>query len=116
MSPRRAVTGIITATVFATAFMAPSAWSMPIQAGWERTVHSGDLRRVSDFDEECWWWGVRWQFGWRGYGWYSCWDTAKPVAPQLVAPEAVPPDAVAADACWRRWQDNKGNWHKRRVC
>ena len=43
-------------------------------------------------------------------------ETAKPVAPQLVAPEAVPPDAVAADACWRRWQDNKGNWHKRRVC
>ena len=115
MRAGRVVMSIVTTTVFATAVMAPVARSAPIQAGAERAIRGSDLRRVSD-SEDCWWWGTRWQYGWRGYGWYLCSDPVKPVAPVVVAPEAVPPDAITTDACLQRWQDGKGNWHTRRVC
>jgi hypothetical protein len=113
MCAGRVVTSVLIAIVFAAAFMAQSSWSAPLQAGLERTVPRGDLTRASD---DCWWWGLRWQYGWRGYGWYPCWSAARPLAPEVVAPEAVPPDAVTADECLQRWQDNRGKWKTRRVC
>ena len=70
-------------------------------------------------EDTCWWWGFRWQYGWRGYGWYPCWDWAKPL-PTVVAPEETPPEAVSPPAlpesCVKRWRDDAGNWRARRVC
>lgn len=68
-------------------------------------------------DDKCWWWGTRWQYGWRGYGWYACWDEAKPAAPVAIAPETVPDDAVILpEPCLRTWHDKSGNVRSRRVC
>jgi hypothetical protein len=75
-----------------------------------------NLQRVED---TCWWWGTRWQYGWRGYGWYPCWDWTKP-QPNVVAPETVPESAVeqseVQESCIKRWRDNAGLWHARRIC
>jgi hypothetical protein len=72
-----------------------------------------NIQRV---DDTCWWWGTRWQFGWRGYGWYSCWEWPKP-APTAIAPEAVPEEALRApDDCVQVWRDAAGHRRWRRVC
>lgn len=81
-------------------------------------AQNGLKKRIDDFqlvEDTCWWWGLRWQYGWRGYGWYACWDWVKP-QPTVIAPEAVPEDALTAQSCVRRWRDSSGNWHARRVC
>ena len=113
MRAGRVVALALTAIVPAVVFTAPAAWSAPLAANLQRTFPRGEFQRVSD---DCWWWGVRWQFGWRGIWLVSLLDTVKPLAPAVVAPEAVPPGAVAANACvqWRR--DGAGRWHTHRVC
>src|SRR5215472_10292063 len=75
-------------------------------------------QQISD---TCDWWGARWQFGWRGYGWYACWEQAKPfptfVDPQETPPEALPPPPEAApQGCVKRWRDSEGKPHARRIC
>jgi hypothetical protein len=72
-----------------------------------------NIYRVED---TCWWWGTRWHYGWRGYGWYSCWDWPKP-GPTVVAPEAVPDEArPAIESCVQAWRDAGGYRHRRRTC
>jgi len=67
--------------------------------------------------DTCWWWGPRWQYGWRGYGWYTCLDEAKPAAPVAIAPESVPEDAVVMpEPCLRTWRDKSGKLRSRRIC
>jgi hypothetical protein len=78
-----------------------------------RTIHGIDnLQRVED---TCWWWGTRWQYGWRGYGWYPCWDWPKPL-PNVIAPEAVPDSALTRPPCVKRWRDGAGIWHAQNTC
>jgi hypothetical protein len=76
---------------------------------------SGRIGHIQLVEDTCWWWGTRWQYGWRGYGWYPCWDWPKP-QPTVISPEAVPEDALTAQPCVRSWRDPSGNWHSRRVC
>ena len=66
-------------------------------------------------EDTCWWWGTRWQYGWRGYGWYPCWDWTKP-QPTVIAPEEVPADAATTRGCVQSVRDPSGNVHSRRVC
>jgi len=86
-----------------------NAWPAHGRLGLDRT----SFQRASD---NCWWWGTRWQYGWRGYGWYACWDEAKPTAPTVMAPEAVPESAVVPESCVKTWRDKSGNLRSRRVC
>jgi hypothetical protein len=87
----------------------------------EKTIaHDMALQQVSD---TCDWWGTRWQFGWRGYGWYACWDQAKPfptfVDPHETPPEALPPAVEALQMqrnCVKKWRDSDGKLHARRTC
>jgi hypothetical protein len=87
----------------------------------EKTIaHDMALQQVSD---TCDWWGTRWQFGWRGYGWYACWDQAKPfptfVDPHESPPEALPPAVEALQMqrnCVKKWRDSDGKLHARRTC
>src|SRR5215475_9091326 len=78
------------------------------------TLNAGDgvIRRI---DDTCWWWGLRWQYGWRGYGWYPCWEWPKP-APTVIAPDAVPERTSPTEACLRVWHDASGYLHRRRIC
>jgi hypothetical protein len=71
--------------------------------------HAGHFQLVED---TCWWWGTRWQYGWRGYGWYPCWDWTKP-QPTIIAPEEVPPGALTT-GCVQTWRDASGALHSRR--
>jgi hypothetical protein len=67
-------------------------------------------------DDTCWWWGTRWHYGSRGYGWYPCWDWLNPT-PTAVAPEAVPDEAaLATGSCVQTWRDAAGHRHRRRTC
>jgi len=76
-----------------------------------------NIRDVQLVEDTCWWWGLRWQYGWHGYGWYPCWDWTKPLAPSLIAPEASPPpETLPAESCVQRWRDEVGNWHTRNLC
>ena len=78
----------------------------------------GFLGSVDHFElveDTCWWWGMRWQYGWRGYGWYPCWDWVKP-QPTVIAPEEVPVDALKGQQCVKSWRDPSGDWHTRRIC
>ena len=89
------------------------ARAMPPQTRLSQDGQNGDLHRVED---TCWWWGTRWQYGWRGYGWYPCWDWTKP-QPNVIPPEAVPEDAIVqSDSCVKRWRDSTGLWHSRNTC
>ena len=122
----RVVTTVLTVAFAAMTLMAPTVWSAPIQPGFEHMAPARNVQRITESDD-CWWWGLRWQYGWRGYGWYPCWSEARPVAPAIVAPQALPPplvvpeavppdDAVTADTCVQRWHDRDGHWHTRRIC
>jgi hypothetical protein len=86
------------------------AAGLPFRAGLPESADN--LQRV---DDACWWWGTRWQYGWRGYGWYPCWDWPKP-APTAIAPEAAPDPAAITESCERTWRDAGGQQHRRRVC
>jgi hypothetical protein len=66
-------------------------------------------------EDTCWWWGTRWQYGWRGYGWYPCWDWTKP-QPTVIAPDEVPADAATKQSCVQSVRDPSGNVRSRRVC
>jgi hypothetical protein len=75
-------------------------------------------QQISD---SCEWWGTRWQYGSRGYGFYPCWEQAKPL-PTVIDPQETPLEAVQAapveipQKCIKRWRDSDGNLHARRVC
>src|ERR1700751_4262560 len=103
------------ASVFAFALEAPlysyRATAMPAQTRLN-LVGIDNLRRIED---TCWWWGARWQYSWRGYAWYPCWDWTKPFPNDVVTPEMVPGSAVQ-QACIRRWRDRTGLWHAQYVC
>src|SRR5215467_16023634 len=88
--------GLALGAVLAAAVLDRAAAS-PFRGGLSRGPDT--LRPVSD---TCWWWGTRWQYGWRGYGWYPCWDWPKP-APTVIAPDAVPDPTSPAEACVRVW-------------
>jgi hypothetical protein len=76
-----------------------------------RQINS-DFHRV---DDTCWWWATRWQFGWRGYGWYPCWERPGP-APDAIAAEAAPAATSPTESCARSWRDASGYRHSRRIC
>jgi hypothetical protein len=82
-----------------------------------RTQHAS-IQPVGDiFGDTCWWWGTRWQYGWRGYGWYACFEQPRPAAPVAIAPESVPQDAIVMpDPCLRTWRDKSGKVRSRRIC
>jgi hypothetical protein len=78
----------------------------------------GGASDLLPIDDSCLWWGTRWQYGWRGYGWYGCWEVTTPF-PTVIAPEAIPPEAIEPGPpaqCTKRWRDDGGRWHVRRVC
>jgi len=110
---RAGILAAVCVTLFLTvdAVKPPGALAMPAQ-GQLRSL--GGVSNVLRVEDTCWWWGVRWQYGWRGYGWYPCWDWVKPL-PTEVAPEAVPQEAFAP-LCVQKWRDGEGKWHSRRVC
>jgi hypothetical protein len=116
-------TGVVATLVIALlfsvdAFTTVRAFGGPVPAGLGHLGENMDVHRV---DDTCWWWGTRWQYGWRGYGWYACWEWPKP-QPTAIAPEATPEEAlpavpvVPAKPCVRKWQDSNGNWHSKRDC
>ena len=86
-----------------------NAW--PAHGG--ASIETGSVQFVAD---TCWWWGTRWQFGWRGYGWYACWDEVKPSAPTAIAPEAVPDGAMLPESCVRSRRDKSGHLHSHNIC
>jgi hypothetical protein len=88
------------------------AFAIPLGGGFSSAGERRDLRLIED---TCWWWGTRWQYGWRGYGWYPCWDWPKPM-PSVIAPEAVPQPPLSAEPCLQSARDSAGHWHSRRVC
>jgi len=75
----------------------------------------GGLESVQRVEDTCWWWGTRWQYGWRGYGWYPCWDSPNP-SPTVVAPEALPESLAGRDECIKKSRDSAGMWHAQKVC
>ena len=89
----------------------PRAPAAPAQAQFGPIDQTSNVVRVED---TCWWWATRWQYGWRGYGWYPCWDWVKPL-PTEVAPEALPQEPPEPP-CVQKWRDDGGRWHSRRVC
>ncbi len=103
---------ILVAIVVADVWAPHQAVAAPAGNGFQT---SGRIDHFQLVEDTCWWWGTRWQYGWRGYAWYPCWDWTKP-QPTVIAPEVVPEDAPTAPNCLRRWQDASGNWHLRRVC
>jgi hypothetical protein len=88
------------------------AAAMPVPT---RLSTNGDLANLQRIEDTCWWWGARWQYGWRGYAWYPCWDWTKPFPNDVVTPEAVPESAVQ-QACIKRWRDRNGMWHAQYIC
>jgi len=102
----------IAAIVSLHAYWLQGAVAMPAQRGLELLDKTG---RALPIEDTCWWWGTRWQYGWRGYAWYPCFDWTKPF-PTTVTPEAVPEDALSARKCVQKWQDQSGNWHSRQTC
>jgi hypothetical protein len=108
---RVCVTFILTASFVAGLHSPLQAIAAPAQNGIRTAGHNGYFRLVED---TCWWWGTRWQYGWRGYGWYPCWDWTKP-QPTVIAPGEVPPGALT-DQCVQNWRDAAGNWHARKLC
>lgn len=69
--------------------------AFPIRLAIDRLSKNSDITPVND---SCLWWGTRWQYGWRGYGWYTCWELPVP-APTVVAPEATPPEVRQQQSC-----------------
>jgi hypothetical protein len=100
----------LTSIVMAEAVVLERGAAVPFRGNVIRSADN--LDRVSD---NCWWWGTRWQYGWRGYGWYPCWDWPKP-SPTVVAPEAVPNPASVTESCEKSWRDAAGHRHWRRMC
>jgi hypothetical protein len=89
----------------------------PAAPGLGRPVFGHQIRGVQPIEDTCWWWGLRWQYGWRGYGWYPCVDWPKPLLPSAISPEASPPvDAPPPETCVQTWRDAAGNTHSRRQC
>ncbi len=84
-------------------------FAAPIQ---HALVSVNNTHSVSD---TCWWWGTRWQYGWRGYGWYTCWDEVRPF-PSEIAREAIPQSASEPVPCAKRRQDSTNKRHTRTVC
>jgi hypothetical protein len=68
--------------------------------------------------DTCWWWGARWQYGWRGFGWYGCFEQAAPlpVVETLQTGTKVDEGATGRRSCMRRRRDGAGYRHSRRVC
>jgi hypothetical protein len=81
------------------------------------SLQQGPLAKslVQPVSDTCWWWGTRWQYGWRGYGWYTCWDEAKPF-PTQISPEAIPQEALVPESCVKTWRDRTGKQRSRTVC
>jgi hypothetical protein len=88
------------------------AFAAPASIGLRTSSRTDHFQLV---DDTCWWWGTRWQYGWRGYAWYPCWDWTKP-QPTIMAPEDVPQDALTAPNCVRSRQAPSGDGHSRKVC
>jgi hypothetical protein len=101
--------GLATVVMTEVVALAPSV-AVPFHGSL--TTSTDNLERAGD---NCWWWGTRWQYGWRGYGWYPCWDWPKP-APTVVAPEATPDQAPVTESCEQTWHDAAGRQHWRRMC
>jgi hypothetical protein len=93
------------------------AWTAPLLV---RTQFVGQHIAAQKVGDACDWWGTRWQFGWRGYGWYTCWELPKPfptvIDPEVTPPEAAAPPLVVTKPCVKKWRDSDGNWHARRTC
>jgi hypothetical protein len=85
------------------------------RADQTRPSSSADQTQQPD---TCWWWGARWQYGWRGFGWYGCFEQAVPlpVVETLQAGTKVDATATGPGSCMRRWRDKAGYWRARRVC
>ena len=68
--------------------------------------------------DTCWWWGARWQYGWRGFGWYGCFERAAPlpIVETLQAGTKVDEGATGRRPCMGRRRDEAGYRHSRRVC
>ena len=101
--------------LFAAGFVSNGVRAVPLGATYG---HNIALQEISD---TCDWWGTRWQYGWRGYGWYLCWEQAKPfptfIDPQETPAEAVrPAPAAVPQSCIKKRRDNDGKLHARRVC
>jgi hypothetical protein len=105
----RLLSWFLCAGVLACGCAADRAPAMPL-----RSVPA-DASLVTPVSDTCWWWGTRWQYGWRGYGWYACWDEAKPF-PTVVAPEAVPEQTAPPESCVKTWRDKSGKRHSRTIC
>jgi hypothetical protein len=108
--------GIRFALCVASAMMVLSVFHEPAKAWPAGNRLSTERAPVQLVGDTCWWWGPRWQYGWRGYGWYTCWDEVKPMAPIAIAPEAIPENAALPRSCLRTWRDEAGNLRSRRVC
>lgn len=89
-----------------------TGFAAPARGGLGSLGQSGDILLVED---TCWWWGVRWQYGWRGYAWYPCWDWPKPQIPEAVAPEAMPYGTPPRQPCSQKSRDTD-NGQSRREC
>jgi len=89
-----------------------NAW--PVHTRVDTPSQHASVELVGD---TCWWWGTRWQYGWRGYGWYWCWEQPRPAAPVAIAPESVPESAIVEpEPCVRTWRDKSGKLRSRRTC
>ena len=80
-------------------------------------ARADELRSIRPPDT-CWWWGARWQYGWRGYGWYWCFE-APDSLDAAVMPKAqtnAETAATGSKSCVQRWRDEAGSQRSRRVC
>jgi hypothetical protein len=85
------------------------------RADQTRPSSSADQTQQSD---TCWWWGARWQYGWRGFGWYGCFEQAAPlpVVETLQAGIKAGEGATGRRSCMPRLREEAGYRHSRRVC
>jgi hypothetical protein len=93
----------------------PPTTGSAARADQTRPSSSADQTQQSD---TCWWWGARWQYGWRGFGWYGCFEQAAPlpVVETLQAGTKVGEGAMGRRSCMQRRRDEAGYRHPRRVC
>ena len=108
----RACVAVFFAFLMVDVWMPHQALAAPARNVLEAPGRSDHFQLVED---TCWWWGTRWQYGWRGYAWYPCWDWIKP-QPTVIAPEEVPEDTLKTPRCVQSWRDPSGNLHSRRIC
>jgi hypothetical protein len=117
MGSLRGATAVVVAILTAAALLSNNSHAMP--PNWLSKLNMQQIA-LQQVDERCDWWGTRWQFGWRGYGFYACWEQAKPlpsfIEPQKVPPEAQSPVAEELPSCVKKWRDTDGKWHARRIC